>query len=471
MSVLFQDPARERELLSRFVFCAEDHFYIRKINESLFDHPLHKQLFAAIRVLSDKHYVVTRITVEDYLRKNSRASNTEQLIELIFSLSASPIKAEEHIPHLTEIWYKRKLNHMISKASLMLANVSSHESIINFMRKEIADVGTTRDNETLQQVTQQTYEKILQALTEGANLIESGIKGIDEAIGLTESMYVLICGKSSEGKSSLMNQLLVNMYLLNVDISILYISMEINKVKLIENLVSILTKIPKDRLRGKGSHPLQESEMETVRQALETINSFDLDIEYGPVNAEECALLIDLFVAKKRSMFGEKRKLIIISDHHLYIKVDGGDQQKAINDFSKMLVNKKEEHRLLSILICQLHNRYTEERDHTGMLIPPALKWLQYPGTLQQDCDSSIAIWRKNRPLPYEPKVEVEEAELWIEKNRDGQPMIGIPVRYIAKYSQFEDIPPVHGMSCIPFDPTISSREKEMPSYEDFEDE
>ncbi len=442
--ILFQDPDREKSLLCRLLFTPQEHMLIPQITEAVFDNQLYRQVFLLIRQLYQKHYVITPSTIEDYLNRNSTSLNNEQIILFVKDLEKQEkpqVSSSEQIQYLSALSVDRQIYHMTNKVASMLQQKNATESIIHYIRKEIQSLEYGQKGESLEETTVRALEKIKYAQEYGAPLIKSGLKGLDEAIGLTTATYLLICGKSGEGKSSLANQLVTNFFSYNNDVSVLYLSMEVERVKLIECFVSNLCHLSKDRLRGKGKVRLTPHEMTMIHEALEKIKSWDLEIEYGAIDAEKASMLIDIFVTKQRLKYGEKRKVAVIADHHLFIQISHSqNQQDAINDFSKMAANKKERLDLLFILLCQMHNRNTEERDANGTPIPPQLKWIQYPGTLKQDCDTSVAIWRKNKVINSGHHTDHELVELYVEKNRDGQPDISIPTVFTGKYGLFSDV-------------------------------
>ncbi len=439
--IIFQDPEREKSLLYRLLLSPHEQLYIKRVNENLFDHPLYQQLFSILRLMYSKSYLISPQTVEDFIRQVSKAANSDQLIGLVQEACPQGVTTQEQIQYLTSVYHNRKINQLNTRVALMQQQKTPHQSILSFIQKEIQTLEHTHEVESIEAISDKTRARIEYARVHGPNLIRTGLQGLDEAIGLTGSTYLLVCGKSGEGKSSLLNQLLLNMLRFNTDVSVLYLSMEIEKVKVVECLVANLSRIPKDRLRGKGNFRITDAEMQTIDSMLTLIKSFEIEIEYGPLSSEQASLLIDVFVAKQRARYGEKRKVVVAADHHLYIAIEHNDQQQSINQFSKMLAHKKEEHGLLAILLCQMHEK-SEERAADGLPVPPALKNIMFPGMLKKDCDVGVLIWRKNRVAFDEPKPEVEEVELWIEKNRDGQPLIGIPVCFTGKYGIFEDTHP-----------------------------
>lgn len=428
MNEMFQDHQREKELLQRLLFFQEDQLYIPKIKENVFDHQIHRQIFFILKKMYEKAYVITLNTFKDYVKDHSKAINNDQILETVSSLPAGTLATNEHLPHLTDIFYKREINNGVRTLAEMLPH-SPVESIIQYANKKFSGFEKTVDVKTIPELTKSVRQSIIHARDYGPKTIKTGIKGIDDAIGFIPSTQCLVIGKSGEGKSAFVNQLVMNICQNNEDIAVLYFSMEIREEKLIENFIGNLTSTTKDRMRGKTEIKISDIELETIDEMIALLETFTIEIHYGPKNSQEASLIIDLFAANNRD-----KQIVIVTDHHLYIEEEG-DIQRSINKFSKMLVNKKEQYNALSFLLCQFHLRLTEEENKSGQRIPPDAKWIMYPGTLYMDTDTTIAIWRKNKV--DELSTDDELVELYIQKNREGQPHILIPVVFTPKYGSW----------------------------------
>jgi replicative DNA helicase len=385
-----------------------------------------------------KAFVITPNTIQDYIRVNYNAVNKDQIIESIHGLPESKLSAEEHLPYLNDLSYKRELGNLFRKGSELLAGNATSDSIIQYVNKSTANLEQVAESKSVKEVVDIVREKIKQAQIEGPKIIRTGLKTIDNDIGFIPGTHSLIAAFSGDGKSALANQIAINILLNNPDTVLLYFSMEITEEKLIENFVSNLSETVKDRLRGKSEIKITEVEMQTIEESLQLIASMDdrIHIHYGPTDAEEMSLVIDLFAAKNRG-----KQIVIVADHHLLIK-PGNDVQKAVNAVSKVLIFKKEQYKAVSILLCQLNPKTSETEDSQGKAIPPDLrKDIKYPGDLYMDADITMAIWKKNKVRPGENyKTESEVVELFVQKNREGEPEIFIPLVWTGKYGSFRDV-------------------------------
>ena len=463
MTALFQDHRRERELLSRFLLHPEDQVHISRITPAIFDHETNRQLFACLRQMQAKGCTITANTVTDWLGLNSNSIGDGQVQGLAHLLSrewleadgeplvftegrwvaAEPdppeqmarraaVQANEHIPYLVEIMGKRRISQVSRRMSEMLST-NTLENIITYVDREIGAFEQGYELRGMGDITASVRKRIVEARESGARIIKTGFTQVDEAIGLMPSTHCLIIGKSGEGKSALANQLVTNICLKNDNISVLYFSMEIHEEKLIENFIANLSDTTKNRLRGKGTVPITPIEMDAIDEQIALINTFDMEIHYGSKDAREASSIIDVFAATRRH-----RQIVIVTDHHLYIRDTTGSMQDAINAFSKMYIGKKEQYKALTFLLCQFHLKHTESENNRGEQIPPDAKWIMYPGTLFMDADTTCAIWRRNRHDAYETESEV--MELYWQKNREGQPDICTPLVFTPKYGQFRDV-------------------------------
>lgn len=465
MTDLFQDHQREKELLKRFLFYPQDQYALTGLNPSLFDNVVNQQVFTVIKKMYEKHYVITPVTTVDFIKNHatSKENNSEQLIEAIFAFPDSSVSAIEHIPHLTDIYYRRKFNNLIRRSAEMLTNKNAPlESIIHYISNEVAGFEKVVEAVDIVELAERVKQNIILAQTQQSRIIKSGLRCVDESIGFMPGTQMLIIGKSGEGKSTLLNQLILNFLQNNTNVAILYFSMEISEEKLIENFVSNLTNTTKDMLRGKSPIKLSETELQTIAECIELIKTFNIEILYGAKNDSEIALAIDVFASKNRD-----KQLVFALDHHLYIKDDINDMQKSINRVSKVLVDRKERYQALSILLCQLHFKHTEDEDSSGRKIPPDAKHVKYLGDLYQDADTTMAIWRKNKiDLGQDFTTEQEVVELYIQKQREGQPEILLPVIFTGKYGQWHDVQSATYMDNPDLMADLAAKNNQVPDFD-----
>lgn len=442
MTFLFADHARELALLHCFLTRVEDQLYIPSTPAFFFDHELGRQVFLLLLQMRSRGYtVVSTQLVKDYIQTQTR--QTVPLGEFLDTigtgqgLSEEPvISASEHIQYLKALAEKRIVkSEIVERTAAMLADQRAVHEILTHLSRHIRQITHEKEVPTLAQVAEEVVADIEKAQQEGPQILETGLRVFDQAIGLTLSTYVLICAKSSRGKSILVNQLAMEIVYRNADIALLYISMEVSRKKLVKNFISYLTRISKRRLEGKGVK-LNKDELKRIYNARMLLGLMSLKIIDRALSAEEVETELDIFAVENAG-----KQLVAIYDHSLLAKVkNNSHKREEINQTSKVFARKKEQHQMLVFALHQI-KRNCPETDTDGTPIPPTYEWIQETSEPYQDCDICAILWRPHMQEAIEQQQDSETGYICLDKNRDG--MLGKePVLITAKYGFFADATP-----------------------------
>ncbi len=344
------------------------------LDESFFHYEPCKAAFQRIYTVAKKRSVILGYTelLED-------PALNEDFREILRNGETRTCKSEPRARRLLDSLDKyRKTRYLYQMAKNVIENLKSTELDIDVMMDEVANTLTVaRSREDIAQLIHtlgkdgNALDLVEEALSlEDDVLLKCGFSEIDEKSGgLPAEGVMILAATTSGGKSTLLMNLLMNIYRLN-KISVANVSLEMNRKKLARRMLSRMTKIPYWKFVKKQ---LSDEERTQSRRAWSKFNRFGekYDCQHSIICPTHSVGITQLLTTLKP--YGHK--VIGIDYISLLEGVDVKDQWKALSAIAREAKIFSGENKCLVILLAQLDADDDRIRYSKGILEHADAAW------------------------------------------------------------------------------------------------
>lgn len=390
----------------------------------------HQKIFTAMIELYNKKEPVELPILVNTLKKKGWLEEIGGATYLVNLIDNVPL-ATNILSSINIIREKAALRQTIEKCNniVMECFEDSNEAIkiIDNAQKEILSVEIEDPNG-------KTYSTMPEIIEEGIDLLEersdskgkitgvsTGFDRLDYLIwGLQPSDLTLIAARPSAGKTAFALNIARNAVFENIPVAIF--SLEMSKQQLLFRLFSDQAKINSQKFKsGMFTH----DEWANLTDAAGVINDLPMFID------DSAGLHIQQIQRRARKMYKKHKIGLIVVDYIQLVIGEGKNRDREISSISMGLKNLAKELNIPVIALSQL-SRKLEERNNKR----PRLSDLRDSGTLEQDADIVMFIYRDemyndNENNPYRGK-----AEIIVAKQRNG-PVGKIELAFVDKYTSF----------------------------------
>jgi replicative DNA helicase len=402
--------------------------------------PANEKIFSAILELFTKHQPIDIVTLTNKLKEMDALTDvggSGYLAEL-----TNAIETSSHVEHYAKIVKDKKALRDVIKTSAEITddvfNSSEDvEDILDNMEQKILSISQKslpQNFTALQEELKTAYERI-EKLHEGGDKlrgITTGFHDLDNLLsGLQKSELVVIGGRPSLGKTAF--ALDIARQAANAGHTIGFFSLEMSREEIIDRVISAESGVPLWRIRT--GRITDDTDFAMIQNAMDRLSKVKFFIDDSPT----------LNVLQMRSM---ARRLqvehgldLLLVDYLQLIKPrtmsDNAVQQ--VTEISRGLKALARELKVPLVALSQL-SRGVEQRDHKV----PRLSDLRESGSIEQDADVVIFIYRKDKDR--EANITPEEeglAQILIQKHRNG-PTGEIDLRFDSERVSFKNIDKKH---------------------------
>jgi len=300
---------------------------------------------------------------------------------------------------------------------------------------EIAEQRMQSGFATIREIVKTSFGKIDVLFDRGQRVtgIETGLEDLDNMTsGLQAGELVVIAARPSLGKTALALNIAAHAAINNRKVVGMF-SLEMSKESLVIRLLCSEARIDSHKLRTGFS---SREDWKRMTPALGRLSEAPLYIDDMP------ALSIMQIRAKARRLKAEKGLDLLIVD---YLQLIAGHKQfenrtQEVSYISRSLKSIAKELKVPVLALSQL-SRAPEQR--TGFAQRPQLSDLRESGSIEQDADVVIFIFREKKPAG-EAEGEEEfgqggsETRLIVGKQRNG-PTGDVSVVFLKPYAKFEN--------------------------------
>ena len=408
---------------------------IESLKPDDFYDPANREIFAAMKAISDESRPIDLVTVDEELTRRGKldaVGGAAYLIELTQGVpSAANIQAYVRI-----VDEKATLRRLIAAAERIMQDSYSgqmeNQEILESAEKAIYDITMRKGGEELQPIQPvliSTFEKI-ETLVKNHGRIEgvpTGYTQLDETLtGLHPGELVLVAGRPAMGKTSLGMNFVENAAIRAGKKAAVF-SLEMPAEQLAMRMLCTEARVDMQRVR-RGM--IEDDEWERLCDALVSIGPASIYIDCTP------GITVPEVRSKARRLQLEKGLDLIMIDYLSLMSATGrnNSRQEEVSQISRTLKGMALELGVPVIALQQLSRAPTGRANHR-----PLLSDIRESGAIEQDADVVMFIHREDYYDPETPDKNI--AELIIAKQRNGS-LGTVKLGWKGEYTWFMDLSP-----------------------------
>lgn len=373
------------------------------LGEEMFSHPTTRRIFRTILDQYWKGLPVDGVTISQILDGEDKKTAVK-LADYVPTIR----HFDEYVRIVRDDWQNREMQKWLAEFLMTIPGSSTQKNIDalqDFLEKQ-KETAHTKSAASFAE----TAQELSRWLREGKDTftIPSAYRALDGALGgFMRKTYAAIGARPGGGKTDFAVNLLLRM--MKRGHKILYFSLEMPRLELMQRVASNITKIDGSRIRDKR---LDEQELRTVESL---ISALDKD--------NRVSFLDDARMTVKdiRHFIKIIRPDVVFIDHiGLIQRPDTQNAYRELGKISNELKRISKEYDLAMINLVQLNRALESRKDKE-----PQLSDLRESGDIEQDADYVMFI----QPDEDMSKINLSgngwvDASLYLRKNRHGKPGI-----------------------------------------------
>ena len=405
----------EQMILSNLLFYNDARHFLPQINKNWFTEDFSRRIVDAMTHLYYDNQPVDLVTLSKHFTK-------KEVIEIIkIQQEASGLtNIKTHLQTLEYNYIKRTLVDRLSHLNLskeLDEMVKDLQSIL-----DETTFSTHKEPDSIVKVTNKVVDQIVENSLKGGALTgkQTGWRYLDKYIGgYNEGDLIVVAGRPGMGKTAIALTLTKDFAKYNH--KALFLSLEMSNEQLAKRYLSLIGNIENWKIRNGR---LEQIEIDKVintanNQTIEFYIDDDVDTSIAQIKA-------------KAKLHKSRKGLdLLVIDYIQLIKGTKANREQEIAEISRGLKLLAKELKITVIVLAQLSRKSEERQDKR-----PMLSDLRESGAIEQDADIVMFPFR---PAYYDTeKPNVEEAELIIAKNRNGE-CCTIPTTFEGKLTEYKE--------------------------------
>jgi replicative DNA helicase len=389
--------------------------FLPRINKNWFTDSMSAKL---IEVMTEMYYNNESI---DYVSL-SKHFDRVQVIEII-QLQQQASGITDIKPHLMQLEHDYIKKQVVEGVLSLDVTKELNELVTDIQNVvERTTFSTHKEPSSIVKVTNKVVDQIVFNAQNGGNLTgkQTGWRFLDKYIGgYNEGDLIVVAGRPGMGKTAI--ALTLTKEFAQIGGKALFISLEMSNEQLAKRYISLIGDIANWKIRNGQ---LRENEILQVcdianSQTIEFFIDDDVDSRIGQIKA------------KAKLHKSTKGLNLLVIDYIQLIKGTKTNREQEIAEISRTLKLLAKELKITVMILAQLSRKSEERADKR-----PMLSDLRESGAIEQDADIVMFPFR---PMYYEQeKPEMEEAELIIAKNRNGE-CVTIPTYFEGMYTSYKE--------------------------------
>jgi replicative DNA helicase len=435
----------ERALLGSILLDnAALNFALETLGKDDFYSEAHRHTFEKMAELSEKSRAIDLVTLSEELAKQGLLEKAGGAAYLAALTDGVPIGTTAGMSEYCRIvkeksTIRRLINASSNVISRCLEGSDDPETLIDLAQSQVFEIAERRVQSgfaTIHDIVKTSFGKIDVLFDRGQRVtgIETGLEDLDNMTsGLQAGELIIIAARPSLGKTALALNIAAHAAIKNRKMVGMF-SLEMSKESLVIRLLCSEARIDSHKLRTGFS---SREDWSRMTPALGRLSEAPFYIDDTP------ALSIMQIRAKARRMKAEKGLDLLIID---YLQLISGpskseNRNQEVSYISRNLKSIAKELKVPVLALSQL-SRAPEQR--TGQGQRPQLSDLRESGSIEQDADVVIFIFREKKPAGEAQDGEEEfvqggsETRLIVGKQRNG-PTGDVQVVFLKPYAKFEN--------------------------------
>ncbi len=405
--------------------------------------PAHALIFEAIVKLFERHEPIDIVSLSHRLKEDGaleRAGGTAYLSTLVERVPSS-----SHIVHYAELVKEKKVLRSIIAAGGAMTEAAFNpqhpvENILDDAEQHIFAIsqGSVRQKfVAVKDELQNAYERI-ERLHRGEGTLRgvgTGFVDLDNCLsGLQKSDLVIIGARPSLGKTTLALDI-ARHAAIREGVPVGIFSLEMSREQVIDRLIAAESQVPLWKLRTGRMQ--DDMDFQMVQAGLDVLSK-------APMFIDDTAspTILQMKSMARRLQIEHGLGLLIVDYLQLIQPRLGGDNTVAqITEISRGLKAMARELNIPVLALSQL-SREVDKRE----VKVPRLSDLRDSGSIEQDADVVMFIYRKDRDKLNPDPSEQGAAEIIVAKHRNG-PLTVAKVMFDHEKVSFRSIDRVHAQS------------------------
>ena len=376
-----------------------------------FDDILCRDTYAACLSIWSEHGKIDTVTVHDKIKVLDGQSNAS-LVNLIDLVHGTPNSVHiEQYAQIVKKWSMLRTLRRTGTEIVRLTGMSDDpDAIISEATSLLSGVSNNNSKGSLKpwsDLASGAYDEI-EAAASGAKQggIKSGLGDLDRTLGgFHKSDLIILAARPSVGKTSL--ALNIAEHAAKGGKTVAFFSLEMSSSQLVQRIVSGDAAIDASKIR---TGTIGEAEWQSIANSFSRLNSMPLYID------DTSSIDIASIRARCQRLNGEHPIDLVVID---YLQLMGGDRREnRVQEVSEISRGLKSIARDLSVPVIALSqlSRASESRDTKE----PRLSDLRESGSIEQDADVVLMLWRENERTEESRSTDGEVVNLKIAKHRNG---------------------------------------------------
>lgn len=388
--------------------------------------PQHQTLYYAIEQLYLREKKIDVHLLLDYIKSNELMEKIGG--EVYFIELQTIIENSESIPNMAKIIRKKHHRRQIQEITVNLhaklkEDLNYTDDEIDKLITDIVNANNSTLDESYSTAKSALAEAFNQLAKQSASGIMSGYPYLDEIIGGFKTKHLIVlAARPSMGKTMLALNMAMNM--VRNKIPVAFLSLEMSKTDIALRAMVSMTGIPYGNI---VSARVTSEEWESLTNLSVVFSEMPLFISEATMDMKEIR-------RTTRKLKQEHNIQVLFID---YLQLIAGtkytdNRNLEIGWITKELKALAKELDIAVILLSQL-NRSLEAR----MDKRPVASDLRDSGSIEQDADIVMFIYRD---VVYNQEANPKEAELIVNKNRNGQSHLTVMLEFSGKSMTFKSL-------------------------------
>lgn len=398
--------------------------------------PAHQRIYDAMIELYEKHQPIDIMTLTNALKEKdilAGVGGSGYLAELTNQVTTSA-----HVDHFAQIVKEKNILRELIKAAGeittdALDEAGDFEDLIDDIEHKILAISQKslpQNFVAIQGELKTAYERIekLHEFKGALRGVTTGFKGLDDLLsGFQRSDLVILGARPSLGKTTLALDMARAAAKSGVPVGVF--SLEMSREQVIDRFIASESQVPLWKLRtGRVS---DDFEFQMIQHGLDNLSKLNIYVDDTP-----SPTILQMRSMARRLQIEHGLGLLVV-DYLQLIQprnTSNANMVQQITEISRGLKGLARELNIPVLALSQL-SRGVDQRD----VKRPKLSDLRESGSIEQDADIVLFIYRKDRDQIDVPVDEQNIAEIMIAKHRNG-PLGNVKLRFDGEHVTFVEI-------------------------------
>ncbi len=402
--------------------------------------PQNAKVYEAILALYEKRQPIDILAVTARLKDDNALEGVGGSTYLTQLVSAVPTAS--HIAHYAKIVREKKvLRDLITAASEIaehaMSPVEDLENVLDEIEKRIFGISQQSIAQKfviIKEELQAAYERIEQLHRGEGRLrgVPTGFPRLDNILsGLQKSDLIILGARPSLGKTSFALDIARHVAVKEQK-PVGIFSLEMSREQVIDRLIAVEAQVPLWKLRtGKIT---DETDFELIQNALDVLSRAPIYIDDAP-----SPTILQMRSMARRLQMEQGLELLVVDYLQLIQPRTSSDNMvQQVTEISRGLKGLSRELKIPVLAVSQL-SRAVDQREQKI----PRLSDLRESGSIEQDSDVVLFIYRKDRDKTNVSSEEENVAEIIVAKHRNG-PLGTVRLRFDQEKVTFQSIDTRH---------------------------